>query len=340
VRGIIFVFRSIIAGALAAALAGCGGGGGGGPIKPDDYPYPTLATATSADTGSGLHANYALDATTKQFIAVTAATVDAAVNSPAADQITLTVANFSGEAFSVTLPIATLGTTPLAGSPLPAGCPNCLRVPTVAPTASDGKTVSFIYLDSAAAGLQYSTLGLWTKEKSTDDTLGITNIFVGGAFSLGVLTRGVDLPTVGTASYAGPFVGRYVDGTNTYLVGANASASADFGARAVSFSTTSTQIARDLGGGALAAPAAEARLNLTGTLNYAPGTNQLAGTVFTSSVPAGGFGMTGTIQGAFYGPPARTATPAAPAELGGTLTATDAAIGGTKQLNGAFALQR
>ena len=333
----MLVFRSVVAGTLAAALAGCGGGGGGGAIQPDDYPYPTLASAVPADTGNGLHANYTLDDTTKQFIAAPAATVSAAVNSPAAEQIKLTVANFAGDSFNVTLPIATLGSTPLAGSPLP-GCPSCLRAPTVAPIASDGKAVSFVYLDPAAAGLQYSTLGLWSKERSSDDPA--TDVFVGGAFSLGVLTRGVDLPTVGTASYAGPFVGRYADGTNTYLVGAAASASANFGTRSVSFATTSTQIARELGGGTLALPAAEARLNLSGTLNYAPGANQLAGTVFTSSVAAGGFGMTGTIQGAFYGPPARTATPPAPAELGGTLTATNAAIGGTRQLNGAFALKR
>jgi len=326
----------MLAAGLTAMLAACASSGGT-PGKPDNYPYPTLAAATPADTGDGLHATYTLDDGSKQLAPASATAVTAAVNTPAADQITLTVTGLSGDSFAVVLPVSSLATVtaPLANSPIAALCANCLRVPNAAPVASDGKPVAFVYLDPAAAGLQYSTLGLWSKEKSSDDP-GISNVFVGGAFSLGVLTRGVDIPTTGSATYRGPLVGRYADGANTYLVGADAAASANFGIRQVSLSTTSTQIARELGGGALDTPVAESRLNLTGVLTYAPGTNQLAGTVFTQAAPAG-FNMSGSAQGAFYGPPASGTTPAAPAELGGTLSMSD---GASRQLQGAFALKR
>ena len=334
---------SILATALVAGLTACGGAG---VVQPGGYVYPELSAALPADTGSGLQQGYVLDEGTKQLTQAGAASIAAAVNTPGPDQITLSVNNLAGETFSVILPVSSLVTvtTPLVNSPIASGCAECLRVPLTPPIASDGKPVRFVYLDPAAAGLQYSTLGLWSKEKSSDDASSISNIFVGGAFSLGVLTRGSDLPLTGSASYAGPFVGRYVDATAadpvnraTYLVGADASASANFATRSVSFSTTSTRIARELAGGALAVPVAESRLDLSGTLSYVSASNLLAGSVATQSAPAG-FAMSGSAQGAFYGPPASSAVPTAPAELGGTLSAGN--VDGTRQLNGGFALKR
>jgi hypothetical protein len=60
-------------------------------------------------------------------------------------------------------------------------------------------------------------------------------------------------------------------------------------------------------------------LNMTGTLNYSPGSNQFSGAVSTAG------GMTGTAQGRFFGPAAE--------EIGGTFSVTGP---GVQSYGGAF----
>ena len=164
---------------------------------------------------------------------------------------------------------------------------------------------------------------------------------VGGTFSAGVLTRGIDLPTTGTASYNGFFIGRYATSDTTvtaanitvlpgaYVVGANANAIVDFsGAGAVTFSTLNTTIS----GGGLG-PTAESRLNLTSTaipITRTSTSNSFVGTLTTS-----GFGMAGEIKGGFYGPPAGAT---APPELGGALAVVNATS--TQTMVGSFGLKK
>jgi hypothetical protein len=200
--------------------------------------------------------------------------------------------------------------------------------------------VTFTYLAPAAAGLTYSTLGLWSKPADLASAAGME---IGGAFSLGVLTRGNDLPTSGTASYAGFFVGRYANSVGgpglpavgVYAVGANANATVNFsGAGSVGFSTVNTEIRPELGGGALGPAQAAPRLDLSATgmpISRTSTTNLFAGTV---SSFAGG--LTGTISGAFYGRP-DTGT-SMPPEMGGTLSVNNP--GGTESMVGGFALKK
>jgi len=368
----------LAAGALLGllTLGGCGGGGGGGGGNPDGiapvafvYP-PSLAQATPTDNVDGFMSPYAFnptvtpnDPTTPSLVSVLP-TVSG--TSPSAGTIAITVAPIplpspsiaTEPGFVVTFNPADSTSTLLTNSPLnflptlvgvSGPCMDCLRTAT-APAVVNGTataTVTFTYLDptSVSFPLTYSALGLWTKPTTTGtgNTPDPNWPEVGGAFSAGVMTRGIDLPTTGTASYNGYFIGRYATSVppatgisaGTYAVGANASATADFGANlgagAVSFSTLNTHIAPESPTG-LGTPIPYSGLDLTATalpITRTATSNMFSGTVTTSST------LSGQINGAFYGPPATT-TPFAPPEAGGSV-----AVTGTNQnMVGSFALKK
>jgi len=346
-------------------LGGCGGGGGGGGGNPDGiapvafvYP-PSLAQATPTDNVDGFISPFALNATTTQLDFVQTAVFS---TSSSTGILTIRVGDLS-----VPPPVGTLveagfivnfdpsdrlqKSTLLPNSDNPLGtlttlnpvCADCLRTVTLQATRLDGVTptgdVTLTYLDPTLSGLKYSTLGIWSKVATGSPT---TWPEVGGAFSAGVLTRGIDLPTTGHATYNGYFIGRYATSVaitpgvpvgGTYLVGANAQAFADFSATptgGVTFTTSNTQIS----GGGLLAPVAESRLNLTSTLmpisRTSSTSNSFAGAVGTAST--GFFPNTpGQIVGGFYGPPTGT-TP--PPEAGGSLTVSNS----NQSMVGSFAV--
>jgi hypothetical protein len=343
----------LLAGALLAlvALEGCGGGGGGGGgggttrVPDPGFSYPTsLMAATTADIG-GFSGASTLNRATNTLTSIApglGATLVVTLNTPAAGAYTVTVSGiplpatiFPEPPFNFVVspanPTLAAGSKNVAGS----GCSNCFRTGTV--TASDGQTVAFTDLDLTTALFTYSTLGLWSKPSLS--LPGTTD--VGGAFSFGVLTRGVDLPTTGTATYNGPMVGRYANGTEVFTVGAAATATANFGAaavgpvgpRSVAFSTSGTATTSALGTIALN----QNHLNLTGTFAYTPGLNQLNSTSFTSAgTGVAGSVMSGTASAAFYGPPSTT-TPFAPPEFGGAFAVTN---GTNQSMVGSFVLKK
>lgn len=326
------------------ALAGCAGGGGGGGLSepPFGSGYPTFANATSANTGPGISVAYTIAPGSNEIDGVLA-TVGVVPNSPDPGKITVSVSGVpvtGGTEADFSFVVDTAALTTLENSPLTGGalsCADCLTTGRV--QADDDQFVTFIYLDPDAAGLTYSTLGLWSKPADRPSAAGME---IGGAFSLGVVTRGNDLPTSGTASYGGFFVGRYaisatgvgLPAVGVYAVGANASASVDFsGAGSVDFSTVNTQIRPDVGG-ALGAAVDAPRLDLSATgmaITRTSTTNLFSGTVDSF---AGG--LTGTFSGAFYGRP-DTGT-SVPPEMGGTLSVSNP--GGTESMVGGFALQK
>ena len=329
------------AGALLGliTLGGCGGGGGGGfaNVPPVPFVYPTsLANATSSDTVDGFISPYALDPSTPKLVS-TIPTVSG--TSPSAGTITITVNaitlpdSSTEQAFSVKFDPAdststTVANSPLDGLSLSPQCANCLKTVTAYAIVGGTTTstpVTFTYVDPASFSLTYSALGMWAKPT----TNGSSNWpEIGGAFSAGVLTRGIDLPTTGSANYSGYFIGRYATSAplsgstpspGTYIVGANASATANFGAGTVSFSTLNTNIALESGGG-LVAPAAMPGLNLTSS--PMPITRTSTSNSFTGTVSTSNGGLSGPIQGGFYGPPATTGD-FAPPELGGSVSVTN-----------------
>lgn len=315
---------------LAVVLGGCGGGGGGGsPGLNPGFVYPTLSNAVLTGANGGIASNYSL-ATNK--LTLQPATVSVTLNSPVQSALTITVTGLGLEppfSFTVTNPAA-VG-PPLANSPL-SSCAACLLAGSVTSTP-DSQPVSFIYLDPSAAGLTYSTLGLWSKPSSTAG-----HPDVGAAFSIGVVTRPQDLPILGSATYNGFMVGRYTDGSTMYAVGADAQAVAHFSvsgsnpASLVDFHTSNTLIF----GGALLSPSAPpgfpTGLDLSGTLTYVPSSNKLTGDLTATGVGTGT--LTGPATAKYYGPP--TGAQATPAEFGGTFFVGNP----TQQMNGSFALKK
>jgi hypothetical protein len=176
----------------------------------------------------------------------------------------------------------------------------------------------------------YSALGTWERPAPTFSFHGL---FRGSAVT-GMATRAADLPRTGTASYAGPFLGRFNDDGDQYLVSATARSLANFGTGVVSFETTGTQV--DDGGGIRDLPA----LDLTGSMTFLSSggarRNALRGTV--SSRPGGWF-VSGDLRGLFFGPSSATS---APPELGGSVAAKGPPeLGGEgRGLTGAFIMRR
>jgi hypothetical protein len=333
---------TLIAGALSTlvALGGCGGGGGGGGVVggsggPSGFQYPILTDALSTQVG-GFSAAYTLDTGTSSLESINpgSGSVTVILNSPDAGDYSFAVSNLNGEpAFVFNVDAAALaagaGVT-VAG----ATCPACFRRTTVTANAPDSEQVTITVLDLAVAQMTYSTMGLWSKPSSVPGS----DVEVGSAFSFGVPTRGVDLPTTGGATYTGPMIGRYAgiaDGAGgvaaVYDVGAAATAIADFGLRSVAFSTVASM--RTPVGGGLSV--SDSNLNLTGTLMYSAGSNQLTSTTPTSLTS--GYGMSGNASALFYGPPA-TSGDFAPPELGGALAVRNG--DGSQSMVGSFALKK
>jgi hypothetical protein len=322
---------------LAAFLGGCGGGGGGGsPGLNPGFVYPTLPEAIITGANSGETSSYWISGDQLTYDVFTVR----GISSPApAQTLTITVTGVGLPLFSFTV-INPAAFGPLVNSPLNSltiPCTGCLHAGTVGSTVGSpplpSQSVSFIYLDPASsAGLTYSTLGLWSKPTSVPGT------DVGGALSIGMVTRPQDLPILpGTiATYNGFMVGRYADGVDTYLVGANATATATFTPgpnSTVTFSTSDTRIAQEIGGALDLSPSvSQSLLNLSGTLIYNAGSNSLTGTLTAPGVVGGP--MTGTATAKYYGPP--TAPQATPAEFGGAFFVEN----GSKQMNGSFALKK
>lgn len=322
------VANSAAAFVLAVVLGGCGGGGGGGGSHGSQSPtYPTLSTATLITADSGVTANYAK---TGNKLAQSDGTVSARSDSSTL-AITVIVPPEPTFGFSVPQP-ATLLPLP-ANSPLDlVTCMGCLLAGTVrtAPIPA-GEIVSFMYLKPSAAALTYSTLGSWSKPPAS------TGPDIGAAFSIGVVTGAQDLPISGTPTYKGFMVGRYADGTNTYLVGANVSATVTFNVSgsnrisSVTFITSDTLIARE-SSGALGVETPSTPLGLTLTsknFTYDATSNLLSGTLTAPAIIG-----SGVIRARYYGPP--TGTDVTPAELGGAFFIGDS----SKQMNGSFALKK
>ena len=333
------------------ALAGCAGGGGGGsipdntPVVPFAYP-PSLAAATSTDNVDGFISPYVLNPAGTSLLKVDTTVFG---TSPSAGKITITIGDIAlpsppgaiEPGFLVTFDSTSGGPLPISiSSPLDSvGCVGCLVTATTSATYSvsglPAGPVTFTFVNPASASftLNYSTLGMWSKPITSSADWQQ----VGGAFSAGVLTRGVDLPTTGSADYAGYFIGRYATSVTTlapapgtYIVGANANATANFGTDLVTFFTSNTHIAPESGGpSVVAAPGLDftsAAMPITRTST----SNSFAGVGTTAN------GLSGQVAGALYGPPATT-TPFAPPELGGALSVGN---GTDQNMVGSFALKK
>ena len=143
------------------------------------------------------------------------------------------------------------------------------------------------------SGWDYQSFGVWTEP-------GVPSREFVRALSFGAPTPGPAIPTSGAAAFTGSLAGMYVSSAGKGgIAAADLDVQVDFSQRSLSLASSGTTFKPDLGA-AVSAP----RLNLGGTLSYAPGSNAFSGTLTN----AGGT-MSGTSNGQFYGPAAQ--------ELGG-----------------------
>lgn len=151
-------------------------------------------------------------------------------------------------------------------------------------------------------GYQYQTYGAWGAWG---------NAGVGGnAVSVGSLTASSNIPTSGSAVFTGGANGYLIDGLKySYVTSASMSATVNFAARQVAFSTSGTTIVGRTSGTTLAISG----LDLTGSMAYSAGTNKMTGSVTSAS------GMSGSMIANFYGPTAN--------EIGGTYGLTQTSSG-------------
>jgi hypothetical protein len=302
---------------IATSISACGGGGGSSGIKSTPLSasaprpatqYPSVLTLTLDDTLSGWAVGYTTDYTNQALGEVPGGSASGRISGSASgvQALTLTVNGIGGASFSEQFSAADLTTsTPVPGT--------SARLLSGSKTATDGSVRTLTILDAPSSSLNYTVLGAWEYAPIAGATS--TNA---AWFAFGPATRPTDIPLTGTATYNGLMVGRYADGAAIWTVGATASAGADFANRSVIFNTSNTQLNNQTG--TLAAPT----LNLSGTLSYAAGANNVTGALTT---PAG---LTGTANAQFYGPAA--------AELAGAFFVGDGAS--TKQMTGSFGVKR
>jgi len=290
---------------VTACLFGCAGGGGSGNSSTNSYPpFRNWTPSTSLAVGSN---NFTFNNPTTA-LASTGGTVAISMsgNGSAITSADLNVTGAAGVSFQQTFNSFTAQTDSHGAT--------VLFLASV--TAADGSVRQFLFANPnyALFSLTYTTMGFWEYDTSTVAVSG-----VGGAFATGVATRANDLPTTGTATYTGGMIGRYADGTTAWAVTANAASTANFGAGTLSLTTSNSSRAPIGGGAAVSDP----NLNLSGALLFPAGTNQLSGSLTSTS------GMSGPASAKFYGPAAQ--------EVGGTFFITN---GGSQQMSGAFGLHR
>jgi hypothetical protein len=161
-------------------------------------------------------------------------------------------------------------------------------------SADQSKIIMLAEVDT----FDYQTYGIWiTGVGSASGTYGAT--------SVGAPSPASAIPVAGIATYQGHAGGLYVDATGLlYFTTAQMNTSVNFFKREVYFDTNTTSQTLN----PTTVPFSNSTLNMTGTLNIAPGTNRFTGAVTTNG------GLTGTATGRFYGPAVQ--------EIGGTFSTT------------------
>ena len=174
---------------------------------------------------------------------------------------------------------------------------------TAAASLNQAQTLVSIDAIPSAYSFQYQIYGAW-------GSYGTSNL-ASNAVSLGSPSTGAGIPTTGTTTVACSSSGYFVDNNkNAYLTNATMLATINFAAGTITFTTNNSGML----GGPLGSPVSNSSLNLfAGSLIYTLGTNVITGTVASSS------GMTGPVNGLFYGPNGN--------EVGGTYAITNASVG-------------
>lgn len=281
------------------SLSACGGGGGGGGTSATLASFSSWSAVprNSSITVDGISQSgtYTWDSVTNLVTART----DGASSTGASYAATY---DSNGLATNVTLSPA--GGSPVSWSRTSGDTFGVLNINRSidAFRSADGTKIA-LAANPYGYNWDYQSFGIWSTGVATG-----SGTF--GAMSIGSLTSGSAIPTSGTATYSGSTGGRYVNSSGQYwFTSSSMTAAANFGTRSVNFSTTGTQVTPDL-----IRLSNNASLDMAGSLSYVAGTNQVTGSVTTTG------GLTGSVNGRFYGPAAQ--------EIGGTFAVTGSGLEG------------
>jgi hypothetical protein len=293
--GKIFNLLAICVGSVV--LVGCGGGGGGTSATLASFSSWSAVQRSSAITVDGISQSgtYTWNSGTDRITGRT----DGASSTGASYTATY---DSNGQATNVTLSPA--GGSPVSWSRTSGDTFGSLIINSNidAVVSADGSKIA-LAANPYDYNWDYQSFGVWTTGAGTG-----SGTF--GAMSIGSTTPGSAIPTSGTATYSGYTGGRYVNSSGQYwFTSSSMTAAANFGTRSVTFNTTGTQVTPDL-----INVSNNTSLNMSGSLSYAAGTNQITGSVTTTG------GLTGSVNGRFYGPAAQ--------EIGGTFSVTGSGLTG------------
>jgi len=147
------------------------------------------------------------------------------------------------------------------------------------------QTTISIFANPSYYAFNYQAYGAWGSYGNTTGT--------SFALSDGSASPKSAIPSVGGISFTGGSAGYYVDVNKiTYVTNANMTANFSYDKQTMTFITSNTATQGAPTGNTLPI----ANLDMTGTLTYVIGTNYFTGTVTATN------GMTGKINGEFYGP--------------------------------------
>jgi hypothetical protein len=311
--------RHLCAALVMAALAGCSSGGGGssGPSAPPAPPPP--GDSSNPPQSSPPEGGPPASSPPAAFEYRTLATVEGAIRAESAIPAGQGFESLRGRVFAsadgtgnFTFRVDDPGSGPYQFT---------VKLP-----PNTTLNISQAHVSGTFASFDYSALGTWQNPRNS--------FFYAGSAVTGMATRAADLPRTGTASYSGPFLGRYLLDGEPYSVSASARSLANFGTGAVSFETTGSQIAPE--GGSSGIPDPWPQLDLVGSMTFLSSEgarrNALRGPVRTKHDGVGS--MSGELRAFFFGPSSATS---APPELGGSVAATN---GNDHALTGAFTMRR
>jgi len=172
----------------------------------------------------------------------------------------------------------------------------------VTTSLNKSQTTIGTFLNPTYYGFNYQTYGAW----------GPYGNAAGSSYALsdGSASPISAIPIVGGLAYVGGSTGYFVDTTKaSYVTNASMVAILSYDLQTMTFTTSNTGILGSPSGNALSF----ANLDMTSVITYVVGTNYFTGTVTTTN------GMTGKINGEFYGPGIN--------EFGGTFSLYGAGIG-------------
>ena len=172
----------------------------------------------------------------------------------------------------------------------------------VTTTLDKSQTTIGTFLNPTYYAFNYQTYGAWGPYgKATGSSFALSD---GSASPVSAI------PIVGGIAFVGGSTGYFVDASkNSYVTNATMRVILSYDLQTLTFATSNSAILGAPSGNALSF----ANLDLTGTLTYVTGTNYFTGTVTSSN------GMSGKINGEFYGPGIN--------ELGGTFALYGAGVG-------------